>query len=112
MKKLHKLLLRAYIGPLILTFCIAEFVLLMQFLWKYIDDLVGKGLDFLIIVQLLFYASATFVPMAYLLAILLSPLMTLGNLGENYELVAAKASYFQEDNDALVLLLFMISGIA
>ncbi len=114
MKKLHKLLLRAYIGPLILTFCIAEFVLLMQFLWKYIDDLVGKGLDFLIIVQLLFYASATFVPMALPLAILLSSLMTLGNLGENYELVAAKASgiSFRKIMMPLVLLSFMISGIA
>jgi lipopolysaccharide export system permease protein len=64
----------------------------MQFLWKYIDDLVGKGLEWYIIVELLFYASSTFVPMALPLAILLSSLMTFGNLGENYELVAMKAA--------------------
>ncbi len=64
----------------------------MQFLWKYIDDLVGKGLEGDVIAQLLFYASATFVPMALPLAILLSSLMTFGNLGEHYELVAMKAA--------------------
>ncbi|HBG70949.1 MAG: hypothetical protein A2W93_03395 [Bacteroidetes bacterium GWF2_43_63] len=114
MKKLHKLVLRSYIGPLILTFCIAEFVLLMQFLWKYIDDLVGKGLDFPIIGQLLFYASATFVPMALPLAILLASLMTLGNLGEHYELVAAKASgiSFRKIMMPLVVLSLLISGVA
>lgn len=64
----------------------------MQFLWKYIDDLVGKGLEGPIIAQLMFYASATFVPLALPLAILLSSLMTFGNLGEHYELVAMKAS--------------------
>jgi len=75
-----------------MTFFIALFILLMQFLWKYIDDLVGKGLDAYTISQLLFYASATFVPMALPLAVLLSSLMTFGNLGENYELVALKAA--------------------
>jgi lipopolysaccharide export system permease protein len=64
----------------------------MQFLWKYIDDLVGKGLDAYTIIKLLFYASATFVPMALPLAVLLSSLMTFGNLGEHYELVALKAA--------------------
>lgn len=91
-RKLHMMLLRSYAGPLILTFFIALFVLLMQFVWKYIDDLVGKGLDAWIIAKLLFYASSTFVPMALPLAILLSSLMTFGNLGENYELVAAKSA--------------------
>lgn len=114
MKKLHLLVLRTYIGPLLLTFCIAIFVLLMQFLWKYIDDLVGKGLDFWIIGQLLFYASATFVPMALPLAILLASLMTLGNLGEHYELVAAKASgiSFRKIMMPLVVLSLFISGVA
>jgi lipopolysaccharide export system permease protein len=90
-RKLDKLLFRMYIGPLILTFFIALFVLLMQFLWKYIDDLVGKGLDFWTIGQLLFYASATFVPMALPIAILLSSLMTFGTFGEHYELAASKS---------------------
>lgn len=92
MKKVSKLVLKAYIGPLLLTFFIALFVLLMQFLWKWVDELVGKGLEWNIIAELLFYASATFVPLALPLAILLASLMTFGNLGERYELVAMKAS--------------------
>ncbi len=92
MKKLYVFILKSYIGPLILTFFIALFILVMQFLWKYVDDLVGKGLEWHIIAQLLFYASSTFVPLALPLAILLSSIMTFGNLGENYELVAMKAA--------------------
>lgn len=75
-----------------MTFFISLFILLMQFLWKYIDDLVGKGLEWYIIAKLLFYASSTFVPLALPLAVLLSSIMTFGNLGEHYELVAMKAS--------------------
>jgi lipopolysaccharide export system permease protein len=75
-----------------MTFFISVFILLMQFLWKYVDDLVGKGLEWNIIAKLLFYASFTFVPMALPLSILLASLMTFGNLGERYELVAIKAA--------------------
>lgn len=92
MKKIYILVLRSYLGPLIMTFFIAVFILLMQFLWKYVDDLVGKGLEWDIIAKLLFYASFTFVPMALPLSILLASLMTFGNLGEQYELVAIKAA--------------------
>lgn len=92
MKKLYLLVLRSYLGPLVLTFFIALFILVMQFLWKYIDDLVGKGLPWHVVAQLLFYASTTFVPLALPLAILLASLMTFGNLGERYELVAMKAA--------------------
>ena len=92
MKKLHLLIVKSYIGPLFITFIISVFLLLMQFLWKYLDDLVGKGLQWDIIAELLFYASASFVPMALPLAILLSSLMTFGNLGEHYELVALKSA--------------------
>lgn len=92
MKKLHTLILRTYLGPFVMTFFIALFIILMQFLWKYIDDMVGKGLEWYIIGELLFYAAATFVPMALPLAILLSSIMTMGSLGENYELVALKSS--------------------
>ena len=90
-KKLDRLILKSFLGPLALTFVIAVFVLLMQFVWKYIDDMVGKGLDFLVIGKLLFYASATFVPMALPIAILFASIMTMGNFGERYELVAMKA---------------------
>ena len=92
MKKLHIYLLKSYLSPFIATFFIALFVLLMQFIWKYIDDLVGKGLEWTVIMQLLFFASATFVPLALPLAVLLSSLMTMGNLGERYELAAMKAA--------------------
>ncbi len=64
----------------------------MQFLWKYIDDLVGKGLDFYTIGELLFYFSLSFIPMSLPLAILLASLMTFGNFGENMELTAIKSA--------------------
>jgi lipopolysaccharide export system permease protein len=92
MKKLDGFILKSYLGPLVMTFFIALFILLMQFLWKYIDDLVGKGLEWYIILKLMFYASSTFVPLALPLAILLSSLMMFGNLGEHYELVTMKAA--------------------
>ena len=97
-----------------MTFFISLFILLMQFLWKYIDDLVGKGLEWYIIAELLFYASSTFVPLALPLAILLSSLMTFGNLGENYELVAMKASgiSLRRIMMPLIVLSVLISGIA
>jgi lipopolysaccharide export system permease protein len=92
MKKLHQFIIRSFLGPFIFTFLIAVFLLLMQFLWKYIDDLVGKGLEWTDISKLLFYASFRFVPMALPIAILLSSIMTFGNLGEKYELIAIKSS--------------------
>jgi lipopolysaccharide export system permease protein len=92
MKKLHKLVLSSYIGPFVVTFFIAMFILLMQFLWKYIDDLVGKGLEWYVLGELLFYMSAGFVPLALPLAVLLSSIMTMGAMGEHYELVAFKSA--------------------
>lgn len=91
-KKLDKLILRSFIGPFIATFFIAFFVLMMQSLWKYIDDLVGKGLDLLTIGEFLWYASASLLTLAMPIAILISSIMTLGNLGENFELVAIKSA--------------------
>src|SRR5450759_2271404 len=92
MKKLYWFILKSYLGPLVMTFFIALFILLMQFLWKYIDDLVGKGLEWRIVAEFLTYASFGLVPLAFPLAMLLASIMTFGNLGENYELVAMKAS--------------------
>ncbi len=92
MKKLHLFIIKSFIGPFIFTFLIAIFLLLMQFLWKYIDDLVGKGLDFIIIAKLLFYAAARFVPMALPISILLSSIMTFGNIAEKNELMAIKSA--------------------
>ena len=114
MRKIHILILKSYIGPLVITFFIAVFVLLMQFLWKYVDDMVGKGLEWYIIAELLFYASSTFVPLALPLAILLSSLMTFGNLGEHYELVAMKAAGISlwKIMKPLIVLSVMISAFA
>ena len=92
MKKLHLLVLRSFIGPLILTFFFVIFILLMQFLWRYIDDLIGKGLEMNVISEFLLYTSASLVPMAMPLAVLLASLMTFGNLAENLELLALKSS--------------------
>ena len=91
-KRVHLLVIRSWIGPLVLTFCISLFLLLMQFLWKYIDDLVGKGLEFSVISELLLYAIAGLVPLALPLSILLASLMAFGNLGEHYELISLKSA--------------------
>ena len=114
LKKLDKFILKSYLGPFILTFFIAMFVLLMQFLWKYLEDLVGKGLEFSIIAELLFYASASIVPMALPLAILLSSIMTFGNLGEQYELAALKAAGISLNRvmRPLIILSIAISALA
>jgi lipopolysaccharide export system permease protein len=92
MKRLHSFILKSFLGPLTFTFFICMFVLLMQFLWRYIDEFVGKGLDWTVIVEFMFYVSATLVPMALPLAILLASIMSFGNMGENYELIAMKAA--------------------
>ncbi len=91
-KKLDKLILKSFIGPFIVTFFIAYFVLMMQGLWKYLDDLVGKGLDFITICQFLWYVSASMLTLSMPIAILISSIMTFGNLGESFELVAIKSS--------------------
>ena len=91
-KKLDKLILKAFIPPFIATFLVTLFVFMMQILWKYIDDLVGKGLDFFTLIKFIIFASATLVSLALPIAILLSSIMTFGKLGENFELVAIKSS--------------------
>lgn len=86
----------------------------MQFLWKYIDDLVGKGLDTIVIAELLFYTSANLVPMALPLAILVSSIMTFGNMAEHFELTAAKAAGISLQRIMLPLLFtaVLISSLA
>jgi lipopolysaccharide export system permease protein len=92
MKKLHGYIIKSFLGPFFMTFFIVVFVLLMQFLWKYVDDLVGKGLDIKVLAEMLFYASFGLLPYAFPLAMLLASIMTFGSFGENYELVAMKSS--------------------
>jgi len=112
-KKLDKLILKSFIGPFILTFFIALFVLLMQTAWKYIDDLVGKGLDFGTIGLFLYYMSATLLILAMPIAILISSIMTFGNLGESFELVAIKSSGVSllRFMRPLIWVSFLLSGI-
>lgn len=97
-----------------MTFFISLFVLLMQFLWKYIDDLVGKGLEGFVIAELLLYTSATLVPLALPLAILVSSIMTFGNMAEHYEIVAAKSAgiSLQKLMMPLVIVSFLICLLA
>lgn len=114
MKRIYWFVLKSFIGPMVLTFFIALFILLMQFLWKYVDDIVGKGFEWYVIIELMFYASATFVPLSLPLAVLLASLMTFGNLGEHYELVAIKAAgiSFRRTMFPLIIFIVILSGCA
>jgi lipopolysaccharide export system permease protein len=91
-KALYRYIIKSFVGPLALTLVIALFILLMQFLWKYIDDLVGKGLSWFVIAKFMLWVTLYLVPLALPMAILLASIMTFGNLAENYELVALKSS--------------------
>ncbi|MBK8881851.1 MAG: LptF/LptG family permease [Bacteroidales bacterium] len=92
MKKVDAFVLKSFIGPLIFTFFIVLIILILQFLWMYVDELAGKGLDFKVVSELLYHFAMTFVPTALPLAILLASLMTFGNMGEFFELSALKSS--------------------
>lgn len=91
-KRLHWFILKSFLPLFAMTFFIVLFIVLMQFLWKYVDELVGKGLSVDVLGELFFYAAVSMVPMALPLAILLASLMTFGNFGEKFELTAMKAS--------------------
>lgn len=107
MKKVDSFVLKSFIGPLILTFFIVLIILILQFLWMYVDDLAGKGLDLKVLAELLFQFSLTFVPMALPLAILLASLMTFGNMGEFLELTALKSSGISLQRIMLPLIIFI-----
>lgn len=89
---MDRFMLQSFLPLFVMTFLICLFIVLMQFLWRFIDDLVGKGLGIEVIAELFFYAALTMIPMALPLAILLASLMTFGNLGEQFELTAMKAA--------------------
>ena len=91
-KRLYLFMLQTFLPLLLMTFAICWFVVLMQFLWKYVDDMVGKGLSAIILSKMLFYAAMPLVPMALPLGVLLASLMTFGNLGERLELLAMKSA--------------------
>ena len=114
MKKLYLYIVKSFLGTFLFTFFIVLFVLLMQWLWLYVDDLVGKGLELKILGELFFYMSITFIPMALPLALLLASLMCFGNFGEHYELVAMKASGISmwKVMRPLVIFSMLLSGLA
>ena len=91
-KRLYTFMLQSFLPLFVMTFFICLFIVLMQFLWRFVDQIVGKGLAFSVIGELFFYAALTMVPTALPLAVLLASLMTFGNLGEKFELTALKAS--------------------
>lgn len=91
-KRLYTFMLQTFLPLFFMTFGICLFIVLMQFLWRYIDDMVGKGLGIPVLAEMLMYAALSLVPMALPLAILLASLMTFGNLGERLELLAMKSA--------------------
>ena len=91
-KKLYTFMLSRFLPRFLMTFCICLFIVMMQFLWRYIDELVGKGLSIDVVAELFFYAALSMVPLALPLSILLAALMTFGDLGEHIELTALKSS--------------------
>lgn len=91
-KKLFRYILKTFIPLFLMTFAICLFLVLMQFLWRYVEDMVGKGLDNKVLIEMFGYAALYLVPMALPLAILLASLMVFGNLGEDLELLAIKAA--------------------
>ena len=92
MKKLDQFILKSFIGPFIAILLVVVFILMMQFLWLYIDELVGKGLSFKVIMEFLGWGCITMLPLSLPLSTLLASMMTLGQLGENNELLAIKAA--------------------
>ena len=92
MKKIDKLILKAFVAPFFMTFFVAVFILLMQMLLRYFNELVGKDLGVDVLSELFFYLGVVLSPQAFPLAVLLASLMTFGNLGEHFELTAIKAS--------------------
>lgn len=114
MKKVDSFVLKSFIGPLVLTFFIVLIILILQFLWMYVDDLAGKGLEFNVLAELIYHFALTFVPMALPLAILLASLMTFGNMGEFSELTALKASGIplQRIMRPLIFLLMILSVVS
>ena len=91
-KRLYTFMIQSFLPVFLMTFFICLFIVLMQFLWKYVDEMVGKGLEMSVLFELFFYAAVTMVPLSLPLSILLASLMTFGNLGEQLELLAIKAA--------------------
>ena len=113
LKKIDSYLFKQFISLLVVTFFVVLFIIVMQFVWLNIDDLLGKGVPLSIMGKFLFYVSMTSTPLALPLAIMLASLMTFGNLGEKFELIAMKTSgisLFRIMRSLLVFIAFVIIG--
>ncbi|MBR9997759.1 MAG: LptF/LptG family permease [Cyclobacteriaceae bacterium] len=108
MKKLDKLIFKSFIGPFFLTFCVVVFIFLLQFLLRHFDDIVGKGLSWDVYARLLAYFSINMTPVSFPLAVLLSSLMTYGNLGEHSEITALKGAGISLTRTLIPMFVFSI----
>ena len=113
-KKLDIFILKSFLMLFAGTFFICLFIFMMQFLWRYVDELVGKGLEVGILAQFFFYSALTLIPLSLPLAILLAALMTFGNFGERYELLSMKAAGIPllRIMRPLIILCVFISGMS
>lgn len=113
-KKLDIFILKSFLVLFAGTFFICLFIFMMQFLWRYVDELVGKGLEVGILAQFFFYSALTLIPLSLPLAILLAALMTFGNFGERYELLSMKAAGIPllRIMRPLIILCVFISGMS
>ena len=107
-KRLDQYVLKNFIVLFAGTFCISLFAVMMQFLWKYVDELVGKGLGVDVIAKFFFYAAESLVPLALPLAVLLASLISFGNLGERLELLAIKAAGISLIRTMMPIALFIV----
>ncbi|AEE48851.1 LptF/LptG family permease [Haliscomenobacter hydrossis] len=112
LKRIDELVITSFIPPFIVAFSVSLFVLLMQMLWIYIDDLAGKGLGFFTVIELLSYRAVSFVPMALPLGILLSSVMLMGNFAEHYELSSMKSAGLSLVRIMRPMLIFSIFTVA
>ncbi|MGL5636794.1 MAG: LptF/LptG family permease, partial [Bacteroidales bacterium] len=108
-KRLYRFILETFLPIFLMTFLISTFILLMQFLWRYIDELVGKGLSFRVLAEFFLYSALSLIPMSLPLATLLASLMTFGNMGERLELLAMKAAGIPLIRIMLPLIIFVSS---
>ena len=109
-KRLYSFILEAFLPLLLATFGVCLFIMLMQFLWKYVENMVGKGVEMQVLAEMFFYMALYLIPMTLPLAILLASLMTFGSLGERFELLAMKAagvSLFRIMRPIMIFLIFV-----
>ena len=92
LKKLDRFVIKSFVLLFIATFFICLFIFMMQFLWRFVDEMVGKGLEMNVLAEFFFYSALHLVPTSMPLAILLASLITFGNFGERYELLAMKSA--------------------